>query len=159
MKPKLPIYKLFFDKNFLNRISKPDKQHFLTQSTHFAYYTKQGESFILTSSNRTKQITLLNEIVILKTYKISDFNILKQPSTQYLNTPGYILDEILDFEKIKIFFEKNPDNIIQNIEDYLYQYEPSILELIKQIKKNEGLLVIDKNTKHLQSAYNFKKLK
>lgn len=138
MKPLLPIYKLFFDKKFLERIDKESKNHFMTKSTHFAYYTKQGESFVLTSYNNTKQIILLQQPVILKPYRISDSNILQQPIPQYFNSPGYSFNEILDHHKIKAFYNINPNNIIEKI---------------------EGILVIDKNTTKIESAYNFKRIK
>jgi hypothetical protein len=156
-KISVPIYKMFFDKNFLNRIEKVNKNHLLTQSTHFAYYTKQGESFVLTSYDKSRNIVFFNQPVVLKPYKISDYNILNEPIAQYFNSPGYLLNDILDYDKIKIYFDRNPDNIIEKIENYLAKNEQNMLETIKKIKEKEGVIVIDKDTKKLEYAYNFRK--
>jgi hypothetical protein len=37
-KISVPIYKMFFDKNFLNRIEKVNKNHLLTQNSFYILY-------------------------------------------------------------------------------------------------------------------------
>jgi hypothetical protein len=155
----LPIYKIFFDKKFLQNLDKENKIHFKTMETHFGYANKQGDHYILTTASHSKNIQLINLPLKLIPYKVSDRNILNESVPQFVNSPGYSWDQILDYNQIKVFFDKNPNNIVEKIEVYLEKNESNIYAITNQIREIEGIIIIDKNTTELKHVYNFKKIK
>lgn len=154
------IYKIYIEKKFSEKLLGKDKEFFEIKQRHLAVGNKKNNaSLILTTTyiEGSRNIALLNKPITLKTYFIANNNLRGENVNQYVITPAYNLNNILDYKKINMHrLDPKHSDLYKNFEQFVKKEEYTFDKIFNEIVPEDGIIIFDEDTTTIKDIIYFK---